>query len=77
MKFTIVTPSYQQGRYIARTIDSVLAQMCAGVDLEYFILDNCSDDETPEILARYADHPQITVIRSADHGQADAINRGW
>lgn len=77
MKFTIVTPSYQQGAFLARTIESVLMQAGPTVDLEYFILDNCSEDGTEEILARYVNHEKITVIRSPDHGQADAINRGW
>lgn len=50
MKFTIVTPSYQQGCYLECTIESVLKQCCETVDLEYFILDNCSTDETVNIL---------------------------
>lgn len=77
MKFTIVTPSYQQGSYLERTIKSVLNQCCETVDLEYFILDNCSTDETLDILKKYENHGRITIIRSADSGQADAINRGW
>ncbi len=77
MKFTIVTPSYQQGDYIARTIESVLGQVCDEVSLEYFILDNCSDDGTERVLANYADDPRVTIVRSPDFGQADAINRGW
>lgn len=77
MKFTIVTPSYQQGSYLERTIESVLKQCCETVDLEYFILDNCSTDETVDVLKKYENHSQIKIIRSADLGQADAINRGW
>lgn len=77
MKFTIVTPSYQQGSYLERTIESVLKQGCKTVDLEYFILDNRSTDETVNILKKYENHSQIKIIRSADLGQADAINQGW
>ncbi len=77
MKFTIVTPSYQQGSYLERTIESVLKQCCETVDLEYFILDNRSTDETVNILKKYEGHSQIKIIRSADLGQADAINQGW
>ena len=77
MKFTIVTPSYPQGSYLERTIESVLKQCCETVDLEYFILDNCSTDETVDVLKKYENHSQIKIIRSADLGQADAINRGW
>ena len=77
MKFTIVTPSYQQGCYLERTIESVLKQCCETVDLEYFILDNCSTDETINVLKKYANHSQVKIITSSDLGQADAINRGW
>ena len=77
MKFTIVTPSYQQGCYLERTIESVLNQCCGTVDLEYFILDNCSKDETIDVLKKYENHRQIKIIKSSDLGQADAINRGW
>ena len=77
MKFTIVTPSYQQGDYLARTIESVLIQAGPTVELEYFILDNCSEDGTQVVLDHYAHRSNITIIRSPDQGQADAINRGW
>ena len=77
MKFTIVTPSYQQGLYLERTIESVLTQCCESVELEYFILDNCSTDETIEVLKKYENHSQIKIITAPDLGQADAINRGW
>jgi glycosyltransferase involved in cell wall biosynthesis len=77
MKFTIVTPSYQQGAYLERSIESVLSQVGVGVELEYFIFDNCSTDGTLAILDHYADHPLVTIVRSPDRGQANAINRGW
>ncbi|MGI0494894.1 glycosyltransferase family 2 protein [Alkalinema pantanalense CENA528] len=77
MKFTIVTPSYNKGAYIERTIQSVLAQQHPTIELEYLVLDNFSDDGTTEILDRYAQHPLVQVHRYHDRGQADAINQGW
>jgi glycosyltransferase involved in cell wall biosynthesis len=77
MKFTIVTPSYQQGLYLERTIQSVLNQVGPNVEVEYFILDNCSTDSTVEVLKKYEYHASIHIIRSLDRGQADAINSGW
>jgi glycosyltransferase involved in cell wall biosynthesis len=81
MKFTIVTPSYQQGLYLERTIQSVLSQVGPTVEVEYFILDNCSTDSTLEILKKYENYSnsqlKIKVIVASDRGQADAINQGW
>jgi glycosyltransferase involved in cell wall biosynthesis len=73
MKFTIVTPSYNTGKYIERTIESVLSQ--TGIELEYFVIDNESTDETSDVLSQYAD--RIQVQKYKDRGQYDAINRGW
>jgi len=73
---SIVTPSYNQGRFIEQTIQSVISQDigCA----EYIIMDGASTDETPGVLGRYAAHPRVTrVICQKDRGQADALVKGF
>ncbi len=73
-RITIVTPSFNQGRFLARTIESVIAQEYD--NLEYIIVDGGSTDESPEILRRYAN--KLTHwISEPDHGQADAIMKGF
>jgi glycosyltransferase involved in cell wall biosynthesis len=71
-KITVVTPSFNQAPFLRRTIESVLSQ---DVDLEYIILDSCSTDGSAEILAEYRDRARIIIEK--DHGQADAIAKGF
>jgi glycosyltransferase involved in cell wall biosynthesis len=70
---TVVTPSYNQGRFIAATIESVLGQDYP--NLEYIIVDGASTDDTANVVARYAD--RLTFISEPDRGQSDAINKGF
>jgi glycosyltransferase involved in cell wall biosynthesis len=73
-KITIVTPSFNQGQFIEKTICSVLAQNYP--NLEYIIMDGGSTDGTLEIINKYKD--QISHFEShPDAGQADAIKRGF
>jgi len=69
---SIVTASYNQGRFIEANIRSVLDQ--AYPRIEHIIVDGCSTDDTMEVLAKY---PHLVVIREKDGGQADAINKGF
>lgn len=70
---SIVTPSFNQGRFIERTIRSVLDQNYPR--LEYFVQDGGSKDETTDVLRQYGD--RLTGWTSQrDNGQSQAINLG-
>lgn len=72
---SVVTPSYNQGRYIRETITSVLEQDYP--NLEYWVIDGGSTDDTVAILRTYEDDPRFHWLSKPDRGQADAVNKGW
>ncbi|MFH1876126.1 MAG: glycosyltransferase family 2 protein, partial [Candidatus Omnitrophota bacterium] len=73
-RISIVTPSYNQGKFIEETIRSVLLQ--GYPDLEYIIIDGGSSDESVAIIKKYA--PWLSYwISESDNGQAHAINKGF
>lgn len=72
-RITIVTPSFNQAEFIEETIRSILLQ--GYPDLEYFVLDGGSTDDSIDIIKKYS--PWITYsVSEPDRGQSAAINRG-
>jgi glycosyltransferase involved in cell wall biosynthesis len=70
---TIVTPSFNQGRFIRATIESVLHQDYPHI--EYIVMDGGSTDDTAAVVAAYAD--RLHWISEKDRGQSHAINKGF
>lgn len=72
-KITIITPSYNQGQFLEETIRSVLLQ--GYPNLEYFVVDGGSTDNSVQIIQRYS--PWLSWwVSERDNGQAHAINKG-
>lgn len=71
--FTVVVPSFNQGRFIDDTLRSLLDQ--GYPDLEILVLDGGSTDDTVERLRRYG--TDIEWTSEKDEGQSDAIAKGF
>jgi glycosyltransferase involved in cell wall biosynthesis len=71
IKISILTPSYNQAKYLERNILSVLNQNYPS--FEHIIIDGGSTDGTIDILKKY---PHLKWVSEKDNGQADALNKG-
>lgn len=84
MKISIITTNYNTGKYIEKTIRSILSQK-GDFQLEYIITDGASTDNSLEIIKKYDKEVKqgkwgknITYkyISEKDKGQSDGINKG-
>jgi len=74
MRISIITPSFNQCRFLSRTARSILSQK-GDFDLEWLILDGGSTDGTVDLLKSVSD-PRARWISEPDRGQSHAINKG-
>jgi glycosyltransferase involved in cell wall biosynthesis len=72
MKVSIVTPSYNQGQFIERTLQSVASQ--SGAEIEHVVFDGGSTDATVDVLKAFT--PAVRWVSKKDKGQTDAVNQG-
>src|ERR1700722_8780243 len=73
-RISIITPSYNQGRYLGENILSITNQ--GYPDIEHIVIDGGSTDETKDVLEKYK-NKLAYYISERDNGQSDAVNKGF
>ena len=73
-RISIVVPSFNQGKFIGATLESIINQRYP--NLELIVVDGGSTDNTLSVIKQYEAHLAWWVSES-DSGQADAINKGF
>lgn len=74
MKVSIITPSYNQGQFIERTLQSVASQTAPSLEIDHRVFDGGSTDNTVEVLKGFS--PPVRWVSKKDKGQTDAVNQG-
>jgi abequosyltransferase len=68
---SICIATYNRGKFIGETLDSILSQMQPGIEL--VIVDGASPDNTPEVMAQYLPrYPEIHYYRELENSGVDA-----
>lgn len=71
---SIIVPSFNQGRFIRATLDSILTQDYRPIEI--LVLDGGSKDETVSVLESFAAVPELKWWSEPDNGVTDAVNKG-
>jgi glycosyltransferase involved in cell wall biosynthesis len=72
---SIIVPSFNQGRFIGRTMRSILDQDYRPI--EVWVIDGASTDETLSVLREFENEPSVRIVSEPDRGVVDAVNKGF
>ena len=71
---SVIVPAYNSAHFIRQALDSALVQE---VPMEILVIDDCSQDNLPEVIEEYRQYPQVRYFRNERNlGVAETRNRG-
>ncbi|MBI5632831.1 MAG: glycoside hydrolase family 99-like domain-containing protein [Nitrospirae bacterium] len=65
---SVIIPNFNHARYLVRRLESVFNQTFA--DFEVIILDDASEDNSMEVIEKYADHAGVMIERNAKNSES-------
>ena len=72
---SIIVPSFNQGRFIRRTLESIFSQDYR--PLQVIVIDGASKDETVDVLRSFDGTPSFEWVSEPDSGVVEAVNKGF
>jgi cellulose synthase/poly-beta-1,6-N-acetylglucosamine synthase-like glycosyltransferase len=75
-RVAIIVPCWNEGETVAATTDSLLALDYPREKLEIILVNDGSTDNTANVMERYRDNPQITIVQKDNGGKYKAVNAG-
>lgn len=76
MKLSILTATYNRGRFLPRLYESIVNNLINEMDIEWLIMDDGSDDNTEEVVSNFqsSEHLKIKFYKQKNQGKMQAIN---
>lgn len=76
MKLSILTATYNRGRFLPRLYESIVNNLINEMDIEWLIMDDGSDDNTEEVVSNFqpSEHLKIKFYKQKNQGKMKAIN---
>ncbi len=72
----VIVPTFNHAKFLKRTLCSLINQSFQ--DLRIVVIDDCSEDDTQEVLKEFKTEPRISVItNNSNLGESESVNIGW
>jgi GT2 family glycosyltransferase len=72
----VILPTYNEGQYIAATLQSLIAQQCDEIELEFLVIDGGSSDETLDCIMPFLANPRVKLLNNPARSAPAAFNIG-